>query len=269
MADERPSDDSSLPDDFRLAPGDPGSLSRIQEDDLLDREEEVSPEDEHARARTRVHLRGVLLGAVLFASLWAVLGWPLGASTIPDFLYFFRSGEAPVDLGDLRARRATGETRLAVPGNSYVRLTGQVMTYEAESETYQYFYCPLFDIITRTPRPLPAKDQYRSVEVPADLVWLVEERLAFAEDLTAGFSGEGRLLRADQAPRHHYLYDAYARTVTRPAPPDETWIFLDGDVPSDYWAYVAGYALALFLLGMSTWFFVRALRVYRRVRRSL
>jgi len=262
MADERPSAEPDLAGE--LPPT--GELGDV----LLPSELEVPPEAERARARRHLVFRAVLLATALFASVWVVLGWPVGASTIPDLLYFFQPADRPIDLGDLRARRGAREEPLEVPSNSYVRLANQVMTFEAESDSYQYFYCPLYDIVTRTRRPLPtAREEYRSAEVPAELQWLVEERRAFAEDLTVGFSGEGRLLRADRAPRYRYIYDAYARTVTAPAAPEKTWIFLDGDVPSSYWAYPAGYALALRLVGLTTAVFVRAVRVYRRVRASV
>lgn len=265
--DKRPAHElpDDLPDEFRLAGGGGGELDEA----LFAPDQEIAPEVEFAQARSRMQLRGVVFVVVLLAATWAIFGWPVGVSTVSDFAYFLQGGGEPVDLGDLRARRAAGEKRLDVPNNSYVRMSNLVMTYEAESDSYQYFYCPLFDVITRTPGPLPVKDVYRSVEIPGDLVWLVEKRLAFAEDLTAGFSGEGRLVRADQADRYRYLYDAYARTVTAPAPPEETWIFLAGDRPSTYWPYAAGYAIALLLVGMTGWFFLRAIRLYRRVRASL
>lgn len=262
MADERPADETDVPEEFRLSPGDP-------DDPILPPEHEVAPEVEYAKARTRMQLRGVVFAVVILAASSVVFGVPFGVSTIPDFEYFVAGSDQPVDLGDLRARRTAGEKRLDVASNTYVRLANLVMTYEAESDTYEYFYCPLYNIIARSSQPLPAKDQYRSVEIPADLLWLVEERLAFAEDLTAGFSGEGRLIRADSAPRYDFLYEAYARTVTAPAPPEETWIFLEGDRPSAYWPYAVGYALALLLVLLSGWFFLRAIRLYRRVRDSL
>ena len=263
MSDEIPEEPRGSDDDAGWPPA--------GDDDLLDPWDEESPELELARARTRMVFRGFVFVAVAAVSAWCAFAF----STVKDFEYFLQSGDDPVDLGDLRAMRMGGRTSLGagpdpVPIDSYVKLQNQVMTYEAESDNNEYFYDPLFHIITRTGiGRLPKKQEYRTVEIPAKLAWLVEDRHAFAEDLTAGFDGEGRLIRVDQAPRLRYLYDAYKRTIVRLPPPDETWLFLDGDRPVDYWTFAAAYAAAVLLVLMTAWFFIRAVRNYRRLREAL
>lgn len=271
MSEDRPKTGSEFPAELHLGldDGPAGAPGGAFDDAILEPWEDVGPEVEFERARVRMQFRGLVFFAVTLVAVWSIFGWPIGASTLADFRYFLSGGDDPVDLGDVRALRSSGRSSLDVASNSYVRLENLVMTYEAESDTYQYFFCPLFNVVVRTPRTLPEKEIYRSVEIPSDLLYLVENRLAFAEDLTTGFSGEGRLLRADDAPRLRFLYEAYARTVTNPIPPEETWIFLDGDTPSTYWPYAAGYALAIVLVVMTGFFFWRAVRVYARLRAEL
>ena len=259
MSDETPLKWSGGSDDPEQA------VDFADDDEMLDRWNEESPEMELMRARSRMTFRGVVFVAVTAVSLWCVLGF----STLNDFSYFLAPGSGVIDLGDLRARRTGGEERLQVPPDSYVKLRNQVMTYEAESDCCQYFFDPLYNIITRTPRQLPEKNLYRSVEIPGKLAWLVQQRHAFAEDLTAGFDGEGRLVRVDRAPRWRYLYDAYERTIARMPPPDETYIFLDGATPGTYWTYGVAYAAALLLVLVTGLFFVRAVCSFLRLRDTL
>ncbi len=154
--------------------------------------------------------------------------------------------------------------------NAYVSVRGQIMTYEAETEkgNESFFFDPLYNIITRTPRELPEKRSYRVVPIPSYLVYLVENRRAFAEDLTVGFDGTGRLLRADHAGRWGHIYKAYKRTIPDIPPPDETWILLDGDSPDTYWPYGVAYGVALLLVLMTGFFFFRAIRGLRRLQRE-
>ena len=78
--------------------------------------------------------------------------------------------------------------------------------------------------------------------------------------LPPGALGQGPLLVQDAASRC-----GCARTVTNPIRPEETWIFLDGDTPASYWPYAAASVVALLLVFMTGWFFLRAFRVYRRL----
>lgn len=238
-------------------PGD-GSL----EDDLLDPWDEEPAGSEIQRAGRRALMRGVLFVLVLAVAAASVV------LTLTEFRYFLTYGEAPVDLGDVRARRIAGEESLNPPDNAYVSIANQLMTYEAESDHYQYFLDPLYFVITRTERDLPEKRQYRSVEVPAELIWLLQERHAFPEDLTVGFDGTGRLLRADRAPRWaRAIYDAY-RDILRDRPADQVYLFLDGETPADYVSYAVAYGVAVLLVLLTGFFFLRAVLVYRRARRQ-
>ncbi len=224
--------------------------------------EEETPESEFFRARFRMRMRGAVFGTLAVVVTVSLM------LTVSDLRYFLLIGQEPIDLGCLRTRRAEGQEVLEVPSNSYVALENQVMTYEAESDRYEYFFDPLYNIITRTRRSLPRKQLYRTVEVPEHLVWLIEDRKAFAEDLTAGFDGQGRLLRADQAPRRaKSLYRVYEDIIQLPT--NEVYLFYEGEAPRDYLSYAIGYLVALAIILTTGMFFIRSYRVYRRSREIL
>ncbi len=256
-------------------------------------EESDEARSDIARVRTALLVRGLTLLFLLVAAPVFV------AFTWSDFTYFLKVGNDPIDLGDLRALRAGGRTQLDVPDDAYVRFRNAVMTYEAESGSvgieekarYQYFIDPLYTIIVRTPRDLPVKDAFRSVDLPAGLVYLVEQRKAFAEDLTAGFDGEGRLLRASALTRGaRYVLDTYMRggficnrdtdccqpghcapnQTLRRCPHcvslDDVYVFLDQERPGDaYWQPIF-YGLMLLLIGAAAYFFLATVRRWRVVR---
>lgn len=231
-------------------------------DDLLEAWEEEPIEVEYLRLRNRVLMRGILFVIVTAVSVFSI------SMTLGDLRYFMLGEEDRIDLGDIRDRRASGQKELDVPVDAYVSLKNQVMTYEAESDEYEYFFDPLYNIITRAPGPLPEKRYYRTVEVPSDLMWLLEDRKAFAVDLTAGFDGTGRLVRADAAPRWvRSIYDAYSDIVR--LPPDQVYVFLADTPPSAYRHIAIAYAIAAVLFFFTAFLFVRAARNLLRVRREL
>lgn len=230
--------------------------------DLVEPWDEPDPHLEVQRTRNRVIIRAIVFVVLSAVAVLSVLG------SRQEFAYHAQGDDALVELGDVRERYSGGQTRLDVASNSYVEMKNLVMTYEGESDNYRYFYDPLYSVIVRTAAELPEKEVYRHVDIPASLVWLVENRQAFAEDLTVGFDARGRLLRADLAPRKlRRIAEQYNDIIRRPL--DEIYILLDGETPGGYAWFAVAYGIAALLVLLTALFLARAIRNYRRVLRSL
>ena len=244
----------------------PGDDPATLDADIAEPWDEEPPEVELGRVRARVAAR-----LVVFLVVAAVAGASV-YMTRHDFAYFWNSEEDVVALGDLRARVIAGEKDLGAANNTYISVENQFVTYEAESESFNYFLDPLYFVITRTKRDLPEPEirgRWYQEEVPEGLLHLLLEKHVYVEDFTTGFGGKGRLLRADLAPKWvRNIYTAY-RDILRERPAEQVHIFLEGETTRDYWMYPLAYGLAILLVLMTGGFLVRAVVVYVRVRRQV
>ncbi|MBM4387029.1 MAG: hypothetical protein FJ088_04775 [Deltaproteobacteria bacterium] len=169
------------------------------------------------------------------------------AKNYENLLYFMKAGSAPYDLGNIREKKARGE-EIELGHNSYVKLEGAVISRVAEAgpeeKKLHYFFCPLYNVIFQTLRPLPEPSvRMTAVNVPETLVYLIERKMIFVEDFASSFSGEGRLLKMRQAPERLYerLKDFYAGQLARHNIVfDEVWLLKDGETPSTQAWYGAG-----------------------------
>ena len=189
-----------------------------------------------AVAKRRLTSRAVLAVVIVAVAVWAV------RSNLPGLAYFLAGGDA-VDLGDVRTLRASGKTALDVAPGSYVRLRNLMVTHPAQGKKFNFFFCPIFNVLVRTPVPLP-EDSMRvaRAEVTAGLEYLLEQRKVFVEDFANHFDAEGWLVPLREAPGWNGgLKDFIQGTVHLPdRDVDQAWALLDREPPgSHYWEFVA------------------------------
>jgi hypothetical protein len=196
--------------------------------------------------------------AVLALLVWAML------DTRAEIAYW-ASDATPQDLGRIDERFKRGDHLEARTGslgsNVYVKMAGLFATRELESvpgvvRTMRYFLCPTYDIMVVTEQPFPPKPErgVLSLTVEPEIAQLIMNRRASPEDLVSTFSGEGRLVRGDEAPaKVSRVLDAYAEALE--VAPADLWVFLDGEDPGDYWPFallwLGGPVMPLLSLG--TW----------------
>jgi len=179
------------------------------------------------------------------------------------------SPSEPARVGDVRALWMAGSKDLAADHNSYVTVENLVPTRTVATEDRTYFLSPLYDILVRTPRPLPVPPQrLDSVALDPSLLRLVQERRAFPENLLVRFDVTGRLMRLDKAPRWtRRIRRAYTPYLRHPE--SKAWLLLDGEHPSDCLGYVWVYAGALLLLLLTGAYVLRARRHRDTVRAAI
>lgn len=226
----------------------------------LDHEVARTPEAMIARARVAARYRLlflVMLTAVGLGTLWL---------NREDASYYMLSESDQVDFGDARERWRTGERPgdddwPAMEHNSWVRFENGILTEERESQAGTfYFFEPMMKMIVVTKRALPEKSA-RVAVMDSEFTGLVMDRWIFPADLSAGFSGQGRLIRASEAPkRYRAVIDTYVdflRLADR-VPEGELWLFLDDANPTGQIVYVLIYGVALFIILLSLVFYLRA-----------
>jgi hypothetical protein len=215
------------------------------------------PEAELRKAQLGAGARFLVMCVVTAVAVWAM------SASWTNFRYFLQSGTAPVDLGDLRAPEHAHQP-LDQPSNTFARLSGAIVTLEAEARSggYLYFFSPVGKVIVQTEQKLSPKQEGAVVEIPEHLVDLVLGRHIFPDDLVVNFKGEGRLFKATELPGYMTsLLDYYLpRLVT---PKSELYVFLDGDTPGAYQKYAFLWAIGVLGFGLSLWLFVRSLRRLR------
>lgn len=205
-----------------------------------------------ARAKRRRWIRQTIM--VLGVSVTALGFW--NART--DLAYLVSPGEAE-DLGSAVDRFVQGEETIPLPENRYVKLSGLLLTSESESGKFNYFYCPLYQIVVRTEKELPEQplSSRASIEVDAKYTPLLTDRRAFPHDLTVFFEAQGRLMRFRDAPRWAAsVFRYYAPNIQ--GTPEDAYLLLDGEAPSDFLWYGVGLLVALLLTGWATWSWWRA-----------
>jgi hypothetical protein len=228
-----------------------------------------------------------LVWRTVFATAVLLVTGSLLHSTRTEFGYFL-ADEAPLDLGSLKDRYAKGERTLEAPSNVYVTLDGLFVTHEMEvigeddqaltpdeiqareaaGERHRYFLCPMFAVVVRTTQPFPTKPWGRTaVTVDAAYVDLLNERKAFPQDLTVSMGGQGRLIRASEAPSWaRSAVNTYRKTAN--LDPEAAWVFIDGDAPGDYASFAILWAAALLAPVLPLVLLGRALLARRRRRRT-
>lgn len=215
------------------------------------------------RARRRVTMRFCLCGLVVVVAAWAVHGYW-------DRIGYFFSGGDLMDVGDVRALRASGVETLPAPPGSYVRLRNLIVSRaEVSSRTYRYFFCPIYRVLVRTARPLPEGSvRVAQAEVPAGLESLIEQRKVFPEDFALHFDAEGWLLPLREVPGWKAGLQDWVRNDLKLSEDEinASFALLDGEAPrGQYWAVVV-LASSILIVLASFASLVLAVRALRRPR---
>lgn len=186
--------------------------------------------------------------------------------TKEEFFYFLKLNDAPVKIGDIQKRKILGLKELNIPHNSFVEMQGLIMTKEAETKKYNYFYCPLYNIIVQTKKPLPEKQYFRigNLTIPDELTFLIEMRKVFPEDFSQTFSGKGRVLKLSQTGRKYKNLKKYYESIFK-IPVNECYLFLEGDTPLSYSWYLIIYAGSAILFLITGGMFFYGLRKRQRI----
>ncbi|NOZ01912.1 MAG: hypothetical protein GXP54_08500 [Deltaproteobacteria bacterium] len=192
-------------------------------------------------ARKRVIVRALISLAVLVIGFWAL------KIHEPGIKYFISGGDL-VDFGDVRKARASGKTALDVKPGSYVRLKNLMVTNQAEGRKYKYFFCPIYNVLVRTTRPLPERSiRVSRAVIPDGLDYLVEQRRVWVEDFSTSFDVQGWIMPLKDMPGWNGGLRDY---VLKPPGPGQrailtkdevntAWALLDGESPaSEYWAFI-------------------------------
>lgn len=226
----------------------------------LDHEVAKTPEAILARARRAARSRlifAILLSTVAALTLWFNRG---------DFAYFLLDAGDVVELGDLRERwrageRPDGDGFGTLQSNTWVRFENAIMTEEREGGSGSFFfYEPILSAVVVTRRALPDKHM-RTIALHASFAELIGGRWIHPHDLSAAFSGEGRLLEASEAPRRYRSilkrYRAWLH-LDRRLGDRPLWLILDGVKPPDQAVWVGIYVVALLVILLSLFFYWRA-----------
>jgi len=218
------------------------------------------------------------------ARLWRtaallVVGLSVWSMTLvwADVQYWALGDASLVDGGHVGEIWAEGAETLPVASNQYVSLKGLFVTLESEGEretskvgerevVSRFFMTPTFDIVVRTQQAFPHKSlrQQWSLEIDGRYAPLLEQRRAFASDLTTTVEVTGRLMHAKDVPYWHGDPLIYFQQVSG-QPAQEMWLMLDGSRPSDHSTSAIAFAIAL-LFALAGAAFV--LRSWARSRRA-
>lgn len=179
-----------------------------------------------------------------------------------NLAYFFYGGDL-VDVGDVRALRASGIKALPARPGSYVRLQNLIVSRdEVRTRTYRFFYCPIYRVLVRTARPLPdGSVRVAQAEVPAGLEYLIEQRKVFPEDFARHFDAEGWLRPLREAPGWDAGLKEWVTHDLRlsDGEVDASFVLLDGETPrGQYWALIVLVSAILATLGSATGLVVAA-----------
>ena len=233
----------------------------IPDDDFVTLEE-----DPHALLeRTNISLKFRKALLVVTISFAFFVSWSMQS----ELGYFLSSSTEPAHFGDLREKWLRGDKQLGGEHNTFVELPGMVPTNALATKGHTYFLCPLFDVVVRTSRPLPAPpERLRDFVVDPKFLTLIQKRRAFPQNILVRYDGQGRLMRLDKAPR-------WTRRVVRhylgfmERSPDEAWILLDGEEPRNYkvylWLFLGSFGLVL----LTAWFVLRAHQERTRRRQAM
>ena len=244
-------------------------------DDGPDLEESVEEDLDPFRRPDTTRWRGIFALIVMLVSAYVM------EATYPEFSYWLKDGDAPVDLGHFGDHWREGKRDLALEDNSYVKTDGMFVTYAMESirdaneapdderPSYRYFLCPLFDTLVRTSQPFPEARGHWGAQTPIDPAFLelIQDRRAFPENLAATFKGQGRLVTIDHAPLSaRAAVGTFKQRI--PGDTDHFFLLLDGEEPADYSHYAILWAAAFLVPLLPLFLFLRALRRRRKLRAS-
>ncbi len=218
-------------------------------------------------ARFRLGFRGLLTAASVAIGIYFI------SISMADVGFYFRKGEPPVDLGDVRSKTFDRSRLDSLVTNDQVSFRNDVVMFdELKTEEFNFYYSPLTHFVVRTAREMPDKELYRLrgtvVELTEWEVGMVTGRRAFAWDLKVAFDGAGRLIRWADAPQWarpilSYMANSGGDDI------ESLCLVLDGDDPDEYSVYLYLIVGAGVLMLATIGFFVDALVRWLRARRHV
>ena len=137
-----------------------GSQGQGQSDDLQQQLEEwrrdsipipgheVVEQSVEERLQTAMRVKAIRRFTLLILSALAFMGL---SKSFADFAYFFTSSD-PVDLGDVREAYLQDDPLENMGHNQYVKMDAMIPTSVYDSAKHRYFFCPLYNVIVRTPQ---------------------------------------------------------------------------------------------------------------------
>ena len=216
--------------------------------------------------------RGLFALLVIFVSAYVMY------ETRNEFNYWLQDGTTAIDLGDLKKQWKDGERNLYFEDNSYVSIKGLLVTramepvkkpddeVDPDRKAHRYFLCPLFNLLVRTEQPFPEAPGHAgaTIAIEPEFLELIQNRLVFPENLEATFSGEGRLVRVPNVPRSAQTAVSTYKANLPNRDIDSFYMFLDGDLPSEYSHYAVLWGAAIVVPILPLFLFFRAWSRRRR-----
>lgn len=116
-----------------------------------------------------------------------------------DIAYFFSPSEV-VSMGDLRVAYVEGVESLPAKSNRYVQAEGLIATLIHDANQHQYFFCPLYNLLVRTPNPvrLPVNKVVHEIDSVDEK--LLRGQKALVWELAVDVSVKGRLVALSDLP---------------------------------------------------------------------
>ena len=181
-----------------------------------------------------------------------------------DIAYFFSPSEA-VSMGDLRVQYVEGNQELAAGSNRYVEAEGLIATLIHDAAHHQYFFCPLYNILVRTPNPvrLPLNKTFHELDAVDGK--LLHGQVAMVWELAVDVSARGRLIALSDLPSRWQSIWRHFAPDTEGVDASQVMVLIDGgrtdeERPGSYLRHVlVGFVSLLILLG-SVFFYRRARR---------
>lgn len=218
-------------------------------------------------ARFRLGLRGALTAVALVVGSYFIF------ISLGDVGYYFKKGQEPISVGNLRASTFDPQTLEFLTTNDCVSFENDVIMFDdLESEQFAFYFSPVTNMLVRTKEELPDKEEYlisgRTVELDEWETGLVSTRKAFASDLKVSFSGTGRVVAYEDRPDWADPIFSYMSNSSG-VPVVEMRLFLDGDTPEDYKIFLYLIIGAAILMAGTTAFFLDAVVRYVKSRKQM
>ena len=255
-----------------------GSQGQEQSDDLQQQFEEwrrdsipipgqeMVEQSVEERLQNAMRVKAIRRVTLLILSALAFMGL---SNSFADFAYFFTSSD-PIDLGDVREAYLQDDPLEEMEHNQYVKMDAMIPTSVYDSAKHRYFFCPLYNVIVRTPQNIREKQTHKSYfEIAPGEDRILKEKLAFVWDLPIRMDMEGRLLLADSLPgRYQHIWKSFRHELDfRTDKP--VYILIDEEVPGDFWWYLLAYLGSLAIIAFSASGYLQAARVEKSLRAKL
>ena len=228
--------------------------------------QEVVEQSIEERVQTAGRVKAIRRVSLLILLALAFMGL---SNSFADFAYFFTSSD-PVDLGDVRQAYLQDDPLEEMGHNRYVKMDGMIPTSVFDSAKHRYFFCPLYNVIVRTPQSIREKQTHKSYfEIQPGEERILKEKLAFVWDLPIRMNMRGRLMAVESLPgRYSHIWKSFRHELDfRTDKP--IYILVDQEEPGDFWWYLLAYLGSFAIIAFSGLGYLKAVRHERALRQSL